>query len=181
MARAMSRITRDYPPAPIPGTESLGNYPADGDDDAKLVWLAKFQRAAQSIPGFPASENDRLELEYGRVTYDVANKSQQQAIIENDRLRSELAARPQQIADLVTEKMMADVYKFVGRIITKFTEGIVYENLLPRLAVIKEQTATLPALEARQLELETRLRLLIGELGLGARVAMHEDAFPEGS
>ena len=176
----MTRLTRDYPPAPIPGTESLGKYPAEADDDAKLFWLAKFQRAAQSIAKFPASENDRLELEYSRVTYDVANKSQQDAIIENDHLRAQLAARPQQIADLVTEKMMADVEKFVASIVKKFTDGVVVKGVLPRIETIKQQTATLPVIEARQLELETRLRLLIGELGLSARVAFHEDAFPEG-
>ena len=171
----MSRLTRDYPPALIPGAESLGAYPESGSDDAKQIWLVEFQKAALKIPGFPASELDRLELEYGRVTYDVGNAREAETARQHDLLQLQLAVRPQQIADLVTEKITADINAFVGRIVSKFTEGIVYDNVLPRLAVIKEQTATLPALEARQLELETRLRLLIGELGMADRVAFHED------
>ncbi len=69
---------------------------------------------------------------------------------------------------------MSHAEAFVVRIVERFSKGIVVKGILPRIETIKETTATLPAIEKRQLELETRLRLLLTLLHLSEEASRPE-------
>jgi hypothetical protein len=173
MAGPMSRLSKDFPQTPIAGAPP-GKYGDCGNDDARMLWITKCQIAAQGIPEFP--DSDRLELEYSRLTCDAWHALEESLMAENEDLRAR--ADPKFVAALVTEKVTEQVEKFVSATVAKFTAGIVVKGILPRIADVKEQTALLPAIEKRQLELETRLRVLIALLGMDAEMSrcesMHE-------